>query len=142
MQVEQIIIVFHILIALSIVGLILLQQGKGADMGASFGAGSSQTIFGGAGGGNLLTRATSVLAALFFTTSFALAIVAKNQAGGAGLIDIDAPLVVEGAALVPGDGARSVDIDSEIPEVRADLDGVGEDVLGADVPDADIPGIE
>ena len=84
MEFEQLLLIIHVLIALAIVGLILLQQGKGAEMGASFGAGSSQTVFGGAGGGNLLTRATAVLAALFFATSVALAITAKNQAASVG----------------------------------------------------------
>ena len=79
MLVEQIVLVFHVLIAFAIVGLILLQQGKGADMGASFGGGSSQTLFGASGGGNALTRATAILAALFFVTSFGLAIIAKQK---------------------------------------------------------------
>ena len=72
--------VLHVIVALAIVGLILLQQGKGADMGASFGGGGSQTLFGPSGGGNLLTRATAVLAAVFFATSFGLAIIAKQKA--------------------------------------------------------------
>lgn len=118
MQLEQIIIVFHVLIALSIIGLILLQQGKGADMGASFGAGSSQTMFGGAGGGNVLTQATTVLAALFFTTSFALAIVAKNHAASAGAIDLGVPALVEEGAVVQEIDAVEREIDSEIPGVE------------------------
>lgn len=77
---EQIIIILHVLIALAIVILILLQQGKGADMGASFGGGGSQTLFGPTGGGNLLTQLTTVLATLFFITSFSLAIIAKQKA--------------------------------------------------------------
>ncbi len=76
---EQIIIIFHVLIALAIVILILLQQGKGADMGASFGGGGSQTLFGPTGGGNLLTQLTTILATLFFVTSFSLAIIAKQK---------------------------------------------------------------
>ena len=79
-MIEQIIVVFHVLVALAIVGLILLQQGKGADAGASFGGGSSQTIFGPSGGGNALTQATAILAAVFFATSFGLAIIAKQKA--------------------------------------------------------------
>lgn len=79
-MIEQIIIVLHVLVALAIIALILLQQGKGADMGASFGAGSSQTLFGPSGGGNVLTRATAILAAVFFSTSFGLAIIAKQKA--------------------------------------------------------------
>jgi len=87
---EQVIIVFHVLAALAIVGLILIQQGKGADMGASFGAGASQTLFGSRGSGNALTRATAILAALFFATSFALTVVAKNRAEHAGLVEVPA----------------------------------------------------
>jgi preprotein translocase subunit SecG len=78
--IEQIIVVFHVLVALAIVGLILLQQGKGADAGASFGGGSSQTLFGASGGGNALTQATAILAAVFFATSFGLAVIAKQNA--------------------------------------------------------------
>ena len=75
---EQLILAAHLLVALAIIGLIMLQQGKGADMGASFGAGASQTLFGTDGSGNVLTRATTWLVALFFATSFGLALVASN----------------------------------------------------------------
>jgi len=77
---EKLVLIFHSLAALAIVGLILLQQGKGAAMGASFGAGASQTVFGSEGGGNFFTRATWFIATLFFCTSFGLAIIAKNHA--------------------------------------------------------------
>jgi len=75
------VIVVHIIVAIAIVGLVLLQQGKGADAGASFGAGSSQTVFGSSGSGNFLVRATTVAATIFFVTSLSLAIFAKNQSG-------------------------------------------------------------
>ena len=87
---EQIILIVHLLVALAIIGLIMLQQGKGADMGASFGAGASQTLFGSDGGGNVLTKATTALAVLFFTTSFGLAIVAKNSANVVDELDLPA----------------------------------------------------
>ncbi|HAN27743.1 MAG TPA: preprotein translocase subunit SecG, partial [Haliea salexigens] len=58
---EQIILIVHLLIALAIIGLIMLQQGKGADVGASFGAGASQTLFGSAGSSNVLTKSTAWL---------------------------------------------------------------------------------
>ncbi|MDP5069452.1 MAG: preprotein translocase subunit SecG, partial [Congregibacter sp.] len=54
---EQLVLVTHLLLSLAIIGLIILQQGKGADAGASFGAGASQTVFGSTGSGNVLTRA-------------------------------------------------------------------------------------
>lgn len=77
---ESLILIVHVLLAISVIALVLLQQGKGADMGASFGAGASQTVFGSSGSGNFMTRVTAVLATCFFVTSFALAIVAKNNA--------------------------------------------------------------
>ena len=86
-MIEQIVIVVHVLVALSIIGLVLLQQGKGADMGASFGGGGSQTLFGAAGGGSVLTRATAILAVTFFVTSFGLAIIAKQKASSVSAVD-------------------------------------------------------
>lgn len=77
---ENIIFIVHLLVALAIIGLILMQQGKGAEMGASFGAGASQTLFGSGGSGNFFSRMTALLVAVFFITSFALAIIAKKQA--------------------------------------------------------------
>jgi preprotein translocase subunit SecG len=76
---EQIILVVHLIIALAIIGLIMLQQGKGADMGASFGAGGSQTLFGSDGGSNVLTKATAWLVVLFFASSFGLALLANQR---------------------------------------------------------------
>ena len=80
--IEQLVLVAHLLLSLAIIGLIMLQQGKGADMGASFGAGASQTLFGSGGSGNVLTRATAWLVALFFATSFGLAVLAKQRIEG------------------------------------------------------------
>ena len=76
---EALIIAVHILVALAIIGLILLQQGKGAEMGASFGSGGSQTLFGSSGSGNLLSHATAILVAVFFVTSFGLSVLAKQK---------------------------------------------------------------
>ena len=78
---QTLIIIVHVIAAIAIVGLVLLQQGKGADAGASFGAGASQTVFGSSGSGNFLVRATTISAVIFFVTSLTLAIFAKNQAG-------------------------------------------------------------
>ena len=78
---QTIVVVIHVIGAVAIVGLVLLQQGKGADAGASFGAGASQTVFGSSGSGNFLVRATTVAATLFFVTSLLLAVFASNQSG-------------------------------------------------------------
>lgn len=77
---ENIVIIIHVIVALAIIGLILLQQGKGAEAGASFGGGASQTVFGSQGGGNFFAKVTAILAIIFFATSFSLAIIAKNKA--------------------------------------------------------------
>ena len=69
---SAVILVFHVLVAVAVCGLVLLQHGKGADMGAAFGSGSSGSLFGASGSANFLSRSTGVLAALFFVTSLAL----------------------------------------------------------------------
>lgn len=76
---EKLVLVIHSLSALIIIGLILLQQGKGAAAGASFGSGASQTVFGSDGGGSFFTRATAIFATIFFCTSVTLAVIAKNR---------------------------------------------------------------
>ncbi len=65
-------LVVFLLVAIALVGMILMQQGKGADMGASFGAGASATLFGSSGSGNFMTRTTGILATLFFVLSLVL----------------------------------------------------------------------
>ena len=88
---ETIVVVVHVIVAIVIVGLVLLQQGKGADAGASFGAGASQTVFGASGTGNFLVRATTVAATIFFITSLSLAIFARSQSGVG--LTADSPIV-------------------------------------------------
>lgn len=75
---EEIVLVIHVIVALAIIGLILVQQGKGAEMGASFG-GASQTFFGSQGSGSFLTRFTAILVALFFITSLSLGYITAKR---------------------------------------------------------------
>ncbi len=75
----QVLIIAYVLIALALIGLVLIQQGKGADMGASFGAGSSATVFGSGGSGNFLTSATTYLAVAFFAISLILGNLTANR---------------------------------------------------------------
>ena len=84
----NVVIVLHVLVALAIIGLVLLQHGKGADMGSGFGGGASGSLFGATGSANFLSRATAVLATLFFLTSLGLAYLAtsKPRTGG-GVLD-------------------------------------------------------
>ena len=97
---ETVILIIHVLIAITLVSLILLQQGKGAEMGAAFGSGASATVFGSRGSGSFMTRGTAMLATGFFLTSLALAyfsIQASSVDRGIGSVlervDSDAPVV-------------------------------------------------
>ncbi|EJW6093678.1 preprotein translocase subunit SecG [Salmonella enterica] len=75
----EVLLVVFLIVAIGLVGLIMLQQGKGADMGASFGAGASATLFGSSGSGNFMTRMTAVLATLFFIISLVLGNINSNK---------------------------------------------------------------
>jgi preprotein translocase subunit SecG len=110
---EQIVLVVHLLVALAIIGLIMLQQGKGADMGASFGAGASQTLLGSDGSGNVLTRSTSWLVVIFFATSFGLAVIANSKSVGVNDLNLDIP-----AAVLESEVSTE---ESEFPVVESEL---------------------
>ncbi|WP_110685803.1 preprotein translocase subunit SecG [Salinicola aestuarinus] len=88
------VLMVHVVLAIAVVVLILLQQGKGAEAGAAFGGGSSQSVFGSSGGGNFLAKVTGGLAALFFVTSLALAYFASH-AGSAPQSGIPDAQVIE-----------------------------------------------
>ncbi len=82
----QVIIVIHVLLGLGVIGLVLMQQGKGADAGAAFGTGSSGSVFGAQGAASFLSRSTAILATLFFTTSLGLAVMNSQQSAEKELI--------------------------------------------------------
>ena len=92
---ETVVIVVHLLGAIGVVGLVLLQQGKGADAGASFGAGASATVFGSQGSATFLSRFTAILAAAFFITSLGLAFFAKEKADALTQVGLPDPAVLE-----------------------------------------------
>ena len=75
----EVLLVVYLLVALALVGLVLVQHGKGASMGASFGAGASNTVFGSSGSGNFLTKSTAILAILFFVISLLLGAMTNNR---------------------------------------------------------------
>ena len=89
---ETLVVIVHVIAAIAIIALVLLQQGKGADAGAAFGSGASQTVFGSAGSGNFLTRSTTIAAVIFFVTSLTLAIFARQYSMG-GAVNSGSPLV-------------------------------------------------
>uniref|UniRef100_A0A7C1XAR8 Protein-export membrane protein SecG n=1 Tax=Pseudomonas graminis TaxID=158627 RepID=A0A7C1XAR8_9PSED len=92
---ETVVVVLHLLGALGVVALVLLQQGKGADAGASFGAGASNTVFGGQGSSTFLSKLTAILAACFFMTSLGLGYFAKEKAHQLTQVGLPNPAVLE-----------------------------------------------
>jgi preprotein translocase subunit SecG len=88
----QIIIVVHILLGISIIGLVLMQQGKGADAGAAFGSGASGSVFGAQGSASFLSRTTAIFATLFFITSLGLAVMAGYEGRKSDLMDQPEPV--------------------------------------------------
>ena len=128
---EQIILVVHLLVALAIIGLIMLQQGKGADMGASFGAGASQTLFGSSGSGNVLTSATAWLVALFFASSFSLALLANQKSAVVNDLDLEIPV-----------GVEAVEVEAAAPAAVQELPVIDSDTPAAIVPEEDLPALD
>jgi len=84
---ETIIWILHALAALGVIGLVLMQHGKGADMGAAFGSGSSGSLFGSSGSANFLSRMTAVLAAVFFATSLGLTYFSSHKTRAVGVME-------------------------------------------------------
>ncbi|MBX3663161.1 MAG: preprotein translocase subunit SecG [Burkholderiales bacterium] len=83
---EVLILVIHVVAALAIIGVVLLQHGKGADMGAAFGSGSAGSVFGSSGSANFLSRTTAILATIFFLTSIGLTIVSSKVSENKGVM--------------------------------------------------------
>lgn len=106
---EQVLIVGYLIVALLLIGFVLIQQGKGADMGASFGAGGSNTVFGSSGSGNFMTKTTAVLATCFFVISLLLGSIAASKNETVDEFDnLEVPVVEE-------------PVSSEIPTISTDL---------------------
>ena len=101
---QQVILVIHVFLALGIIGLVLLQRGKGADAGAGFGAGASGTVFGARGSASAFSRATAILATLFFITSLTLAYLSGRRGAEPrqdALIEQSAPAETQPGNTVP-----------------------------------------
>ena len=139
--------VVHVLAALGLIGLILIQHGKGADAGASFGGGGSQTVFGSAGSANFLTRSTAVLAVVFFITSLGLAWMARQEVSGGGSIlpalesvdEQDVPAMDQQGGDVPGAGEARGDVPAMDSGDAGDVPGASESEKGSlDVPAAEL----
>lgn len=95
----NVLMVVYLLVSIGLIGMILIQQGKGADMGASFGAGASGTLFGSSGSGNFLTRTTAILAIIFFVLSLTIGRLGANHVEATdAFTDLETPAVQTEAA--------------------------------------------
>ncbi|MGR9073697.1 MAG: preprotein translocase subunit SecG [Gammaproteobacteria bacterium] len=120
---NQIIIIIHVIVGLCIIGLVMMQQGKGADAGAAFGSGgggASGTLFGASGSASFLSRTTAVFAILFFSTSLGLAFLGGNREEAKELMDV--PVIEEAVDLPPvgaqeGEDVPAASESAEMPAV-------------------------
>lgn len=127
---ETVIIVVHLVVAIGVVGFVLIQQGKGAETGASFGSGASGTVFGSQGSSSFLSRLTAVLATVFFATSLGLAFYAKDRANTISQLGLPDPAVLEVQApvsVLPEDVPQVEDkaasqAESDVPVVDTEVD--------------------
>ncbi|MEJ1297134.1 MAG: preprotein translocase subunit SecG [Candidatus Sedimenticola sp. (ex Thyasira tokunagai)] len=118
---QTILVVSHLFLALGLIGLVLMQHGKGADAGAAFGAGASGSVFGAQGAANFLSRATAILAALFFLTSLALAWFSMQGTERPGLMEGEKSVIempVKGEIPPPPVPGAEMPVQSEVPAIQ------------------------
>ena len=156
MSIETILVIVHLFLAIGLVGLILIQHGKGADMGAAFGSGASASVFGSRGAANFLSRTTAVMATLFFVTSLTLAWFAMQTREPTTIMDgvevpvapvSDLPVAPDADDMPPQvDGAASPDVPATGQgQAGSDLPDVPQDVPTPDdaaIPDAPTPEVQ
>ncbi len=143
---QTILVVFHLFLAIGLIGLILIQHGKGADMGAAFGSGASGTVFGSKGSASFLTRLTAGLATLFFITSMVMAYFATQRDDGDVVLDALQQPAVEAEAQ-PMTDLPPMPAGSDLPSLPA---AIGDETTApaTDVPvvaapdSAEVPAVE
>ena len=113
---ETLVWVVHVIAAVVLVGLVLMQHGKGADMGAAFGTGSAGSLFGSSGSANFLSRSTAVVATLFFITSLSLTYLYSHPAQQQGVMDKVDPAATQSAPAAPVADPTDVSKSTEIPK--------------------------
>ena len=127
-MIYEVLLVAYLIVALLLIGFVLIQQGKGADMGASFGSGGSNTVFGSSGSGNFMTRTTAILAGLFFLISLSLgAMTANRESAEDEWNNLEVPAAVEEPVELPADQDVPVIEDaaqSDVPVVERDVTDV------------------
>ena len=120
-NINSILLVVQVLLSISLIVLILMQHGKGADAGAAFGSGASATVFGAKGSGNFMTRATTIIAILFFIVCLSLAYLSSNRANPQSITDsvmtqeYDDGSGQDAGDIPPSDGGSAGSQDSDLP---------------------------
>ena len=120
---KELILVIHVLAAVGLIALVLVQQSKGADIGAAFGSGASQTLFGARGSANFLTRLTALLATIFFVTSLTLAVLATRGGSPQSVTDTLTSEPVAPASAPPAEAEKEAPLPTE-PAPPADVPAV------------------
>ncbi len=113
---ETLVWVIHVIAAVVLIGLVLIQHGKGADMGAAFGTGSAGSLFGSSGSANFLSRSTAVAATLFFITSLSLTYIYSHPAQQLGVMDKVDSAAVQPAPVAPVADPADLSKSREIPK--------------------------
>ena len=122
-NINSILLIVQVILSISLIALVLMQHGKGADAGAAFGSGASSTVFGSRGSGNFLSRATTIIATLFFIVCMALAYIASHRVGPDSVVEsvttmqpeTTQVLDTEAPDLPPSDGAAETSSGSDLP---------------------------
>ena len=127
MNLHSILLVVHVVVSAMIIGLVLLQKGKGADAGAAFGSGASGTVFGAKGSANFLSRSTAGLATLFFVTSLSLAYLGADRPVATSLMDADAAPGIEVINSLPPSEQPAGTVD-DLPALPAPDEPAGNDL--------------
>jgi preprotein translocase subunit SecG len=134
---QKIVLIAHTFIAILIIVLVLLQRGKGADAGAAFGSGASGTVFGARGSSNFFSRATAILATVFFASSLTLAYMSSQRAESPSSLIERAPVVEPVEETEPAAGGESADPAEELPALDSDAEPDAADLPALEPDDTD-----
>ena len=138
---NAILLVLQVLLSISLITLVLLQHGKGADAGAAFGSGASATVFGAKGSGNFLTKATSIVAMLFFVTCLGLAYLASNREGPSSVMEsvVDTQQLEQAAPAEQGSTILTQPESKDLPPLDVPPADENAPVIHNSAPGADLP---
>ncbi len=143
---QLVLLVFQVIIAISLISLILIQHGKGADAGAAFGSGASSTMFGSQGSGNFLTKTTAVLAFLFLSNSLMLGYMATQRVADPTSIMTEAPVVIEDESIITEselllveDESSAMESEAMTAEETTKEEAIKTDIPSVEVSESDVP---